>query len=109
MRISSPIRSSYSRLLLGALAPAYHLLFVPLVTTGLKLVRLFTNWLANRSPRDKVVQLSMRSLLRHIVDAVVISSLERDSPGTGKRHPGAHSLRHSAALPSTGWWPAGSR
>ena len=62
-----------------------------------ELVRLFTNWPANRSPRDKVVQLSMRSLLRHIVDAVVASGLEQESPGTGKRRPGAHSLRHSAA------------
>ena len=31
-----------------------------------ELVQLFTNWLANRSPRDKVVSLSMRTALRHI-------------------------------------------
>ena len=62
-----------------------------------ELVRLFTNWPASRSPRDKVVQLSMRSLLRHIVDAVVTSGLEQESPGAGKRRPGAHSLQHSAA------------
>ena len=30
-----------------------------------ELVQLFTNWPANRSPRDKVVALSMRSALRH--------------------------------------------
>ena len=62
-----------------------------------ELVSLFTNWPANRTPRHKVVQLSMRTVLRHIADAVVTSRLEEESPGTGKRRPGAHSLRHSAA------------
>ena len=62
-----------------------------------ELVQLFTNWPANRSPRDKVVDISMRTVLRHIADAVVASGLEAESPGTGKRRPGAHSLRHSAA------------
>ena len=62
-----------------------------------ELVQLFTNWPANRSPRDKVVPLAMRTTLRHIVDAVVSSGLGEESPGTGKRRPGAHSLRHSAA------------
>ena len=54
-----------------------------------ELVQRFTNWPANRSPRDKVVQLSMRTALRQ--------GCRRESPGTGKRRPGAHSLRHSAA------------
>ena len=62
-----------------------------------ELVQLFTNWPANRSPRDKVVQLSMRTALRHIGDAVDAAGLAEESPGTGKRRPGAHSLRHSAA------------
>ena len=62
-----------------------------------ELVQLFTNWPANRTPRDKVVAISMRTVLRHIGDAVVASGLEQESPGTGKRRPGAHSLRHSAA------------
>ena len=62
-----------------------------------ELVGLFTNWPANRSPRDKVVPVSMRTLLRHIVDGVVDAGLDDESPGTGKRRPGAHSLRHSAA------------
>ena len=31
-----------------------------------ELVQLFTNWPANRAPRDKVVSLSMRTALRHI-------------------------------------------
>ena len=61
------------------------------------LVGLFTNWPARRSPREKVVAISMRTALRHITDAVVSSGLEEESPGTGKRRPGAHSLRHSAA------------
>ena len=62
-----------------------------------ELVQLFTNWPANRTPRDKVVDISMRSALRHIADAVVASGLDQETPGTGKRRPGAHSLRHSAA------------
>ena len=61
-----------------------------------ELVQLFTNWPANRSPRDKVVQLSMRTALQHIGDAVDAAGLAKESPGTGKRRPGAHSLRHSA-------------
>ena len=62
-----------------------------------ELVTLFTNWPARRSPRQKVVAVSMRTVLRHIADAVVGSGLDEESPGTGKRRPGAHSLRHSAA------------
>ena len=62
-----------------------------------ELVQLFTNWSASRSPRVKVVAISMRTVLRHIADAVVASGLDEEAPGTGKRRPGAHSLRHSAA------------
>ena len=61
------------------------------------LVQLFTNWPANRSPRNKVVPLSMRTVLRHIGDGIGWSGLDEESLGTGKRRPGAHSLRHSAA------------
>ena len=61
------------------------------------LVRLFTNWPANRSPRDKVVALSMRTALRHIADGIEWAGLDEESPGTGERRAGAHSLRHSAA------------
>ena len=62
-----------------------------------ELVRLFTNWPANRSPRDKVVTLSMRTALRHIGDGIEWAGLDEESPGTGARRAGAHSLRHSAA------------
>ena len=61
------------------------------------LVRLFTNWPANRSPRDKVMALSMRTALRHIADGIEWAGLDEESPDTGKRRAGAHSLRHSAA------------
>ena len=61
------------------------------------LVQLFTNWPANRSPRDKVVMLSMRTALRHIGDGIQWASLDEESPGTGQRRAGAHSLCHSAA------------
>ena len=33
----------------------------------------------------------MRTVLRHIADGVVAAGLEVESPGTGKRRPGAHS------------------
>ena len=62
-----------------------------------ELVQVFTNWLANRSPRNKVVSLSMRTALRHIGDGIESAGLGEESPGTGQRRPGAHSLRHSAA------------
>ena len=61
------------------------------------LVQLFANWPANRVPRDKVVALAMRTALRHIGDGIEWASLDQESPGTGKRRAGAHSLRHSAA------------
>ena len=59
--------------------------------------QLFTNWPANRSPRDRVVALSMRTALRHIGDGIEWAGLGEESPGTGSRRAGAHSLRHSAA------------
>ena len=58
---------------------------------------LFTNWPANRAPRDKLVPLSMRTGLRHIGDGIELAGLDEESPGTGRRRAGAHSLRHSAA------------
>ena len=61
------------------------------------LVQLFANWPANRSPRDKVVGLAMRTTLRHIADGIGWADLDEESPSTGKRRAGAHSLRHSAA------------
>ena len=62
-----------------------------------ELVQLFTNWPANRSPRDRVAAIGMRTALRHIADGIRWADLDEESPGTGKRRPGAHSLRHSAA------------
>ena len=62
-----------------------------------ELVQLFSNWPTNRSSRDKVVMLSMRTALRHIGDGIQWAGLDEESPGTGKRRAGAHSLRHSAA------------
>ena len=62
-----------------------------------EMVALFTNWPTNRTPRDKVVPLSMRTVLRHIGDGIEWAGLDDESPGTGKRRAGAHALRHSAA------------
>ena len=39
----------------------------------------------------------MRTALRHIGDGIGWAGLDEESPGTGKRRPGAHSLRHIAA------------
>ena len=39
----------------------------------------------------------MRTALRHIGDGIEWAGLDEESPGTGKRRAGAHSLRHSAA------------
>ena len=50
-----------------------------------ELVQLFTNWPASRSPRDKVVSLSMRTALRHIGDGIRWAGLDEESPGTGRR------------------------
>ena len=61
------------------------------------LVALFTDWPAKHSPRDAVVPLTMRTALRHIGDGIRWAGLDEESPGTGKRLAGAHSLRHSAA------------
>ena len=45
-----------------------------------ELVQLFTNWPANRSPRDKVVAISMRTVLRHIGDGIEWAGLDEESP-----------------------------
>ena len=62
-----------------------------------ELVQLFTNWPASHSPRDRVVPLAMRTALRHIGNGIRWAGLDEESPGTGRRLAGAHSLRHSAA------------
>ena len=46
---------------------------------------------------NKLVPLSMRTALRHIGDGIEWAGLGEESPGTGQRRAGAHSLRHSAA------------
>ena len=45
------------------------------------LVQLFTNWPANRTPRDKVVAISMRTVLRHIGDGIEWAGLDEESRG----------------------------
>ena len=61
------------------------------------LVQLFTNWPANRSARDKVVDLAMRTTLRHIADGIGWAGLDEESPRDGETSRRPHSLRHSAA------------
>ena len=62
-----------------------------------ELVQLFTHWPAPHRSRDRVVPLAMRTALRHVGDGIRWAGLDEESPGTGKRRAGAHSLRHSAA------------
>ena len=68
-----------------------------------ELVQLFTNWPASRSPRDKVLALSMRTALRHIGDGVDTVGLAEESPGTGKRRPGL--IAFGTRRRDTGWSP----
>ena len=51
-----------------------------------------------------MVALAMRTALRHIGDGIEWAGLDEESPGTGKRRAGAHSLRHSARLGIGSWW-----
>ena len=67
------------------------------VRLHLELTQLFTNWPASWSSWDMVMPLAMRTVLRHIGDGIAWADVGEESPGTGKRRPGAHSLRHSAA------------
>ena len=62
-----------------------------------ELVQLLANWPVKHSPRDRVVDLTMRTALRHISGGIRWAGLDDESPGTGKRLAGARSLRHSAA------------
>ena len=59
-----------------------------------ELAQLFTNWPASRSSWDRVMQLAMRTVLRHIGDGIAWTDLSEESPGTGNRRPGTHSLCH---------------
>ena len=45
-----------------------------------ELVQLFTNWPANRSPRDRVAPLAMRTALRHISDGIAWADLDEETP-----------------------------
>ena len=44
--------------------------------------------------RAKVVPPAMMKALRHIADRIQWAELGEEELGTGKRHPGAHSVRH---------------
>ena len=49
------------------------------------------------SPRDLVVGLTRKTVLRHLRAGIEHACLDQESPGTGRQLAGAHSLRHSAA------------
>ena len=61
------------------------------------LANLFANWPTPYSPRDLVVGLTRKTVLRHLRAGIEQAGLDEESPGTGRQLAGAHSLRHSAA------------
>ena len=61
-----------------------------------ELVQPFNNWPVAHGPRDSVVDLTMRTALRHMADGIKAAGPDLESQGTGQRLPEAHSLRHSA-------------
>ena len=61
------------------------------------LASLFANWPASYGPRDLVVGLTRKTVLRHLRAGIEHAGLDLESPGTGRQMAGAHSLRHSAA------------
>ena len=63
------------------------------------LASLFTNWPMSYGPRDLIVGLTRKTLLRHLRAGIEHADLDQESPGTGRQRAGAHSLRHSATRP----------
>ena len=61
------------------------------------LASLFANWPRSYGPRDLVVGLTRKTVLRHLRAGIEHAGLDEESPGTGRQRAGAHSLRHSAA------------
>ena len=61
------------------------------------LASLFANWPTSYVPRDLVVGLTRKTVLRHLRAGIERAGLDEESPGTGRQMAGAHSLRHSAA------------
>ena len=48
--------------------------------------------------KDRLLNMSRRTALRHIREGIEAAGLDDESTGTGVQKAGAHSLRHSAAL-----------
>ena len=61
------------------------------------LASLFANWPTSYDPRDPVVGLTRKTVLRHLRAGIEHADLDQKSPGTGRQMAGAHSLRHSTA------------
>ena len=61
------------------------------------LASLFANWPSSYGPRDFVVELTRKTVLRHLRSGIEQAGLDQESPGTGRQLAGAHILRHSAA------------
>ena len=61
------------------------------------LAALFANWPTSYGPRNLVVGLTRKTVLRHLRAGIEHADLDQESPGTGRQMAGAHSLRHSAA------------
>ena len=62
-----------------------------------ELVQLLHQLACEQNAQGQGGAISMRTVLRHIGDGIEWAGLDEESPGTGKRRAGAHSLRDSAA------------
>ena len=58
---------------------------------------LFANWPSFYGPRDLVVELTRKTVLRHLRAGIEHAGFDLESHGTGRQMSIAHSLRHSAA------------
>ena len=58
------------------------------------LASLFANWPASYGPRDLVVGLTRKTVLRHLRAGIEHADFDEESPGTGRQRTGAHSLRY---------------
>ena len=63
-----------------------------------QLVEIFRRWPGTRLVEGPVVGLPLSTASRHFREGFRRAGLDAESPGTGMRLAGAHSLRHSAAL-----------
>ena len=63
-----------------------------------ELVEMLGDWWELHGVKDRLLNMSRRTALRHIREGIKAAGLDDESTGTGFQMAGAHSLRHSAAV-----------